>query len=59
MGVLKPVGELKGFLQQDIDIPGLALDGVGAGLVRRQFAVVAGQVVEQFAHLAQCRPPHP
>ena len=48
-------GRVEGLLEEDIDIPGLAGDGVGAGLVGCQFTVVAGQVVEQRPHLAQGR----
>ena len=44
---------VKGLLQKDVDIPGLAGYGIRAGLVGRQLAVVTGQVVEQGAHLAQ------
>ena len=46
---------IKGFLEQDIDVPGFAGDRVGTGLVRRKFTVIAGQVVEQCTHLAQTR----
>ena len=46
-GRVEACGELKAFLEQDIDVPGFAGDRVGTGLVRRQFTVIAGQVVEQ------------
>ena len=48
-------GGVEGLLQQDVDVPGLAGNGVGTGLVGGQFAIVAGQVIQQRPHLAQAR----
>ena len=52
-GRIKTRRRVKRFLEQYINVPGLAIKGVRTGLGRRHLAVVARQVIQQFTHLAQ------
>ena len=52
-GVLKPVGELKAFFEQGVDLPGLAVERIAGLLKGGHDTVVVGEIGEQLDGGAQ------